>query len=199
MQVGGQDAVIGAGAFALFRLKDHGAGAIAEQHAGRPVFPIQDAREGLRPDHQGRLGLTEPDEVVGHRQREDEAGTDRLKVEGDAVGNAKLGLHPGRGRRERVVRRRGRQDDQIDLILRYPGVLQRLARGGQRQIRRLLGWGRQMAGPDASALRYPIIRRIDPLGEVLIGYNVLRQVRSAACDPGTSNHLYGRCLWVWEG
>jgi hypothetical protein len=33
-----------------------------------------------------------------------------------------------------------------------------------------------MARPDAGTLRYPIIGSIDPLGEVVIGYNVLRQI-----------------------
>ena len=47
--------------------------------------------------------------------RVDEAGADRLQVEGGAVVDAEPGLDLRRGRREGVVRRRGRADDEVDV------------------------------------------------------------------------------------
>ena len=47
------------------RLQHHRAGAVAEQHAGRAVGPVEDAREGLRADDQRALGLAGADQRVG--------------------------------------------------------------------------------------------------------------------------------------
>ena len=46
MQVAGQDAR------RLGRLEHHRAGAVAEQHAGRAVLEVEDAREHFGADHQ---------------------------------------------------------------------------------------------------------------------------------------------------
>ena len=46
MQLGGQDAGL------VGSLEDHGAGAVAEQHAGLAVVPVQDARKHLGADDQ---------------------------------------------------------------------------------------------------------------------------------------------------
>jgi len=68
-----QDAAIGRGAGLLLRLEHDGAGAIAEQHAGRAVVPVEDAREGLGADHQRPLVRACAQERVGDRERVDEA------------------------------------------------------------------------------------------------------------------------------
>ena len=68
--------------------------------------PITSAREKA-PELQKR---------VGRRQAIDEAGAHRLQIEGGAMGDAELGLHRNRARRESIVRRRGRQHDEVDRL-----------------------------------------------------------------------------------
>ncbi len=67
------------------RFEHHGAGAVAEQHAGAAIGPVENAREGLRADHQRALVGAGAQEIVGGRQRKDEARAHRLQVEGRAV------------------------------------------------------------------------------------------------------------------
>lgn len=77
-------------------------------------------------------GLADAQEIVGDRQRKDEAGADHLDVEGGAAGHAQRHLHLGRGRGEGIVRRRRRQDDQVEFLGLHAGIGQRRATGGQR-------------------------------------------------------------------
>ena len=56
----------------LLRLEHDRAGAVAEQHAGAAIGPVEDAREGLRADHQRALVHARAQQSVGGREREDE-------------------------------------------------------------------------------------------------------------------------------
>src|SRR3990167_7895050 len=100
MQVSGEDAstVIPGGA------KDNGAGAVAEQHAGGAVPPVNNAGEGLGADEQNRFGLSRLDEVIGDGKPVDEAGTNGLDVKSGAFFKAQLCLNLGGDGREGVVR-----------------------------------------------------------------------------------------------
>ena len=60
-------------------------------------MPVEDARKGFRADHQGALVRAGGQEFVGGRDREDEAGADRLEIKGDAAVNAQFRLDHGRG------------------------------------------------------------------------------------------------------
>src|SRR3546814_14745531 len=73
MDVGRQDAVVPVVASALFGGQDDGTGAVAEEDAGTAVLPIENARKGLRTDHQDLVGLPQTNEIVRQRQRVDEA------------------------------------------------------------------------------------------------------------------------------
>src|SRR5207247_3151432 len=59
----------------------HGASAIAEEHTGAAVVPIEDAREDFGADHQGFFVNTTPDKAVGGGERIDETAAYRLHVE----------------------------------------------------------------------------------------------------------------------
>jgi hypothetical protein len=50
----GENAAITAAAALRLRLEHDGAGAIAEQHAGAAIVPVEDARERFRANHQAR-------------------------------------------------------------------------------------------------------------------------------------------------
>jgi hypothetical protein len=110
------------------------AAAVAEQHAGAPVLPIEDAREGLGADHDGALELAGLEEIVGHRQGVHEARAHRLHVEGGAFGDAEAGLDAHGGSGEGAVRRGGGADDEIDVDWVDAGPHQRLARGGDAEV-----------------------------------------------------------------
>ena len=59
----------------------HGAGAIAEQDRGAAIRVVGDARQRLGAHHQRALRLARADELVGDRQRIDEAAAGRLDAE----------------------------------------------------------------------------------------------------------------------
>ena len=92
-QMRGQHAAIVAAAGLLLRLHHDGAGAVAEQHAGGAVVPIEDARERLRADHQRALVGPRAQQAVGDRKPVHEAGAHRLQVERGAARDAEPGLH----------------------------------------------------------------------------------------------------------
>jgi hypothetical protein len=79
MQLGGKDARGVAG------FQHHGAGAVAEQHAGGAVLEIEDAREHFGTDDQRLARGAGADHRIGHRQRVDETRADGLHVEGRAA------------------------------------------------------------------------------------------------------------------
>ena len=55
------------------RLQHDRAGAIAEQHAGATVVPVQNPRKCLGADYQRALEGARAQEIVGGRERKDEA------------------------------------------------------------------------------------------------------------------------------
>jgi hypothetical protein len=96
------------------------------------------------------------------------------------VGDAKPVLHrDGRGGK-RIVRRRGRQHDQIDRLRIDPGMGERRLGGVDRQMRSELAFGGDMALPDAGALNDPLVRGVEPGRQFGIGQDPLRQIRTAA-------------------
>src|SRR6267142_776857 len=73
-----EDAAVRGLAGLLLRLKHDGAGAIAEQHAGATVIPVENARKGLGAYHQRALESAAAQKIVRGSEREDEAGAYRL-------------------------------------------------------------------------------------------------------------------------
>ena len=128
----GEHAAVGDRARALLRFQHDRAGAVAEEHAGRAVAPVEDAREGLRADDQRALPLPGLQHRVGRGERIDEAGADRLQVERRARMDAEIVLDGHGARRKSVVRRRGGEHDQVDVRRLQPGVFERLSRRGGR-------------------------------------------------------------------
>ena len=100
--------------------------------------------------------------------------------EGSAMMDTEPVLDGNRGRRKGVVRRRGRQHDQVDRLGVEACVFQRRARSVDRQVRSEFAFGRDVAFPDAGPLYDPFVRRIDPGGEFRIGQDLLRQIGTAA-------------------
>ena len=189
VQVAGQDAAIVAGARAFLRLQHHGAGAVAEQHAGAPVGPVHDAREGLGPDHQDAAGQPRAQHRIGIGQRKDEARADRLHVIGKAARDPQALLNHRGDRRKGEIGCRGRQHDPVDIIRAQPGAIQRDAGGARRQVAGHLALGGEMAPFDPGAGADPFVGRVELVLEPGILDDTLGQVMPGAGDDGTN----GQC------
>ena len=179
------------------RFQDDGAGAVAEQHAGAAILPVEDARERLGADHDGALELPGLEEVVGDGERVDEARAHRLHVEGRALGDAEPGLDAHGGGREGAIGRGGGADDEIDVDRVDAGAHQRLTRGGDAEIGGQLAVGSDVALRDAGPLLDPLIAGVDHAGQVVVGHDALGQVGADAADHGSddchvSPHVVGR-------
>src|SRR5690625_2534414 len=111
IEMGGQDAALGGGAVRRRCRQHDGAGTVAKEDAGAPVAPVEDATEGFGSHDQRIVRLTAADEVVGYRQRIDEAATHRLYIESHASCKTELRLYPGGRRGEGLIRSGGGTDD----------------------------------------------------------------------------------------
>ena len=167
------------------RFEHDGAGAVAEQHAGGAVGPVEDAREGLRPDHQRPLEGAGPQERVGGRQREDEAGTHRLQVEGGAVvmpssactatalaGKVLSGVEVASTMRSIAWARDAHAPSAARAACAAICEVNFARRGDAALV-------------DAGALHDPFVRRVDLAGEIGIGEDLARQIAAAAEDDRT--------------
>jgi hypothetical protein len=135
----------------------HGPGAVAEQHAGRAVVEVQDAREHLGSDHQRLARAAGLDHRVRDGERVHEAAANGLHVESGAAGDAQLVLQDaGRGGEDHV-RRGGGDDDQIDILGLDARGLDCMARGLHTEIAGRDIGGREVAGANARARDDPFI------------------------------------------
>ncbi len=118
------------------------AGAIAEQHAGAAIVPVEDARIDLGADDERIARQPACHHPVGNGERIDEAGAHRLHVERGSAAGAELRLQDARRRRKDDVGRRRRDDDQVEIVDGASGRrCERFARRGKRKVRRLLAVG----------------------------------------------------------
>ena len=164
-------------AVALLRLQHDRPGAVAEQHASRAVLPVEHARERLRADHQRALVRARTRNLSAVVTAKTKPRAHRLQVERDAVRHAERGLDLRGGGGKRVIRRRGRDDHEVDVGGRRMRRGQR-ARGGRGPERRgRLAVGGDMALLDAGALDDPLVGRVDQLGEFVVGDDAFRQSR----------------------
>ena len=135
--------------------------AIAEEHAGVSVAPIDNARELLRADHQ--------DGVVGMRRDELLRDLDRVKKSGAGCADIKAGrlirtdflLHEARGAWKEHVGRDGRDNDQVDFPRGHAGVLQCGLRGFRREIAGVLVRRGNSPFLDPGTRDDPLVGRLD--------------------------------------
>ena len=137
--------------------EDHRARAVAEKHARSAILPVEDAGVHFGANNQCVTILPGFHQVVGGRQRVDEAAANRLHVESGAVRDAELCLEQARGARKNHVRGRRRDDDEIDVLRRDAGGLDRLAARRQRQIARVFAVSCDVALPYAGATVNPLV------------------------------------------
>ena len=144
-------------AFTLFSAQHDSASAIAKQHAGATIFPIEDPTEGFRSDHQCLVGASAANHVVGDCHCIEKAGAHRLHIKGDAVGNAEIGLDDGCRGREGLVGRRCGEHDQVDIGGINAGCFQRAFRSTGSQAGRRFAVIGNMPAMDAGTLDNPFV------------------------------------------
>ncbi len=164
------------------RLEYHSAGAIAEQHAGGAILPVEDARERFRTDDDGALELPGLDEIIGNSECVDEARAHGLHVEGRTLGDAEALLDLHRRRRKGAVGRCRRADDEIDVDRIDSGAYERLLGGGDAKIGREFVVAGDVPLTNAGALDDPLVAGIDDLRQVGIGHDALGQVGADTAD-----------------
>ncbi|CEE61807.1 hypothetical protein XAC2852_230020 [Xanthomonas citri pv. citri] len=178
VQMGAEDAGLFVG------LEDHRAGAIAEQHAGGAIGPVDDAGQGFCANHQHGLGVATAHELVGHAERVDKTRACSVDVHRTATDVTQSGLQQTGGRRKDQVRGGGADDDQIDLIGGHTGRFHRPQRGEIRQIAGGLVVGDDVTFTDASAREDPFIAGVDNLRHVVVGQHLFGQITTRARDSG---------------
>jgi hypothetical protein len=159
------------------RGRDHDrAGAIAEDHAGRAILVVDDARHDVRADDEDVVVRAARHELARGRQRIGERRRGRAQIEPPRVVRADLVLDQARRARKHHVRRHRSDDHDADIPRRQP-------RGGDRLDRSLFPQvGRRDAGiddmplPDAGPLQDPVVGCFDHLLEIGIGQQARRHV-----------------------
>ena len=156
-----QQAVVGPGA----GLHRHGGGAIAEQHAGAAIVPVDPAAELVGADHQGAAHAAAADVLAGGDQGKQEAAAGGRDVEGHGVAGPQHPLDP-RGRTEEVVGAGGGQNDQVQVARLPAGMGQGLAAGLAGQAGDRFARAGNVPGADAGAAADPVVVGLDPLTQL---------------------------------
>ena len=152
--------------------------AVAEEHAGGAVRPVDEPADLLGRHHEHALGAAAGEVAVGDVQREDEARAGGRHVEGRAGGSEEL--RDGAGlRRHEVVAARGGADDEVELVRRHAGGLKRRTARCEREVVERLGGAEATLG-DAGTLGDPLVRGVEKLGELVVGNGARRQRRPRA-------------------
>ncbi len=148
--------------------------AIAKEHAGRAIRPVDKAAERLCANHQNVFDIAGKDHAARHAQAIDKARTGRAQVIRAGVGRANQVLDDARRTWKDMFRRTGGADDQPHFGCRHVRHFQRLARSGSAECRAgLLGVGSNVTLLDARARADPLVRRVDNRFEVLVGDHLL--------------------------
>ena len=182
-----EHASVSRGAGSGIRAQHGCACAIAEEHAGLTVVPIEDARIGFGAHDERRVGRAAPDHAVGHRQRADETRAHGLNIKGDAAGHAESCLYLGRGCGERVVRRGRRQHQEIERVRADARLFQRRPARREGEVGGQLVIGRDVALPDAGAGLDPLVAGVDARAELVVAEHALGEIGAAADQPGAAH------------
>ena len=190
VQMGRKQAPILVGAGALTGAQQHGPGAVAKQHAGTAIGPIQDTGIDLSADHQHVAGMARAHHRFSNGKPIDETGTRRGDVKGKAGASADLGLHARGGGGKAGIGRGGGNDNAIYLRRRQASIGQGSARGGGSQIRSRFVRRGDMAKLDPCAFLNPGVRGFKPVTrrQFIIGKPQRGKVAAATGDQSTHDH-----------
>src|SRR3546814_19125498 len=102
------------GLFGCFQ--DNRTRAVAKQHTGTAIIPVEYAGKHFCADDQRGLGTPSTNEGIGGRQRIDKAAANRLHVECRPALGTKISLHQTGRAWQDEVRRGWRTDEEVELV-----------------------------------------------------------------------------------
>jgi len=176
------------------RSDDRCARAVAEQHAGRAIFPVKDTRQQFDADHEHAPGPSACDELIGDRESVDETRAGRRNVERRTVAaRAQLVLHERRGRRQWHVGGDRGDDDQIEIRRAQARGLERARRRLGRHVAGRLTLRRHVTLTNARALGDPGVRGLDDLLELEVGEDAFGDVVSRAQNARPGERTTNGC------
>jgi hypothetical protein len=154
---------------ALGRSEHDRTGAVAEQHAGRAIGVVENARHHVGTDDERVFDRTGGDELATDGERIGEGRTRGADVEAPGVRGADLVLQQARRAREEHVGRDRADDDELDVARRQAGAPDRLEGGLLGQIGGADAGIDDVALADPGALQDPLVGGVDHLLEIVIG------------------------------
>ncbi len=161
---------------------DDRARAVAEQHAGRSILVVDDARHHIGADHQRVIVGAAGDELAGGGQRVGERRAGGAQIEAPRAARADLFLDEAGGAWKEHVRRHGADDNEADVVRREPGLGDRLDGGFGPEIRSRDAVLDDVALADAGPLQDPVVARVDHLLQIGVGEQPRRHERRQRSD-----------------
>ena len=176
---------------------DHGrARAVAKEHAGGAVRPVDHAGHALGADHQHALRLAGNGERVGQIKGVEKARTGAVYVQRRAV-RADLCLQKTAEGGGDGVRQDAGCKDIVDVRGGKAGVFQRGVGGAGGELQKRLV-GDDLPGADAGVGADPLVRGIEEFGEIVVGERVRGQGAAGPQYPHACSLLapsYSSTFW----
>ena len=169
-------------------LDDHRPGAVAEEHTGRAIVPVQKARDRLRAHEQDLPRGPRQDEAAGHREAVDEASARGPQIEDRGTPRAEALLDETRSGGQEVVRRCRRDDDRIEILAAHARSRERFLRGLRRHDRGDLVSLDDVSLADPGALVDPRVGRVHDGLEVRVRQHLRRNVEPPTGDDRLGGH-----------
>src|SRR3954454_12411480 len=168
---------------------DRGAGAVGEDHRGRPVVHVGHVGQPLHADDEGVAGGPGADRVADQAEGVAEARAPGVEVEGAGPVHAQpvgdLRADAGDG----LAQAGAGRDDHVDLVGRQTAGRDGLAGGGDRHLHEGLVLARPTALGDADPGLDPLVVGVHHLGELVVGHPAARPIAADAEDAGTGGAL----------
>ena len=153
----------------------HRAGSVSEQYAHGTVGVVKLTGQLLAGYDKYRFVMTALEILLRDIRRCDEAGACAVNVECGSVHRAYLLLDKARGGGIEEIRRAGGYQHQVDLLGLYSRVVQRLLRRLNAHV--IAGLvGQDMALLDSRTWRYPFVRCVEELCELVVIGNEFRHI-----------------------
>ena len=167
---------------AVGRLQDGGAGAVPEEHSRGPVVPVQDGAHLLGGDDEGDLPPAGCDIPFAHGEPVEPAATRRHHVEGQGVGATEQGLGVAGGGREPTIRRGCGDHQDVHLAGPDAGSFQGAAPCLGGHVARPHALRGDAPGTDSGAGPDPLVGRVHPEGQIVVGDDVVREEPAGGHD-----------------
>ena len=133
-------------------------------------------------DNQDALALTRLDQAIGEIQRVEESTALGSQVDIGDFSGAELVVKKERCSGEFVLGREGGQEDEVDVTDIQLGGLQRLFACRPGQISRGFSIDNPASLFDAGPLLDPFVGGVHPLGQIIVGDDLVRDAHSGSND-----------------